>query len=50
MSNAEISSSMHIGLGKVREGLGMASNGKAKEEGDVAGASGFCPRHRAGSA
>lgn len=33
----------------VREGFGIANNGKVKEEGDVAGASGFCLRHRAGA-
>lgn len=40
---------MQTGPGMVREGLGMASNGKVKEEGDAVGATGFCPRHRAGS-
>ena len=44
-----ISSSMQTGAGMAREGVGTASNGKEKEEGDIAGAAGFCPRHGAGS-
>lgn len=40
---------MQIGPGMMSEGLGMASNGKVKEEGDVAGATDFCPQHRTGS-
>lgn len=44
--NIGLSSSMQIGPGMKREGLGMASNRKVKEEREVVSTTSFCPRQR----